>query len=143
MSNLHTPGPWVVDETVALGAYGVWTAYPHPQNPGHDGAGYQVQVCAMTCGEWVGKDAIIGKAERNANARLIAAAPEMLAELRETAAWLDDRANVLVQLLADPKGWGRGQTVTDKRQAIREEIARLQGRAFLIRQVIDKATNGA
>jgi hypothetical protein len=75
-----------------------------------------------------------------ANARLIAAAPDLLAELTETATWLDERADVLVQLLADPAGWGRGQAATDKRQAIREEIARLRGRAFLIRQLIDKAT---
>lgn len=79
-------------------------------------------------------------ATADANARLIAASPTLLAELTETAAWLDDRANVLVQLLADPAGWGRGQAATGKRQAIREEIARLRGRAFLIRQLIDKAT---
>lgn len=77
------------------------------------------------------------------NARLIAAAPLMLDELRDTAIWIDSRADVLVRLLADPAGWGRGQAATDKRQAIREEIARLQGRAFLIRQLIDKATQGA
>lgn len=69
--------------------------------------------------------------------------PDLLSELTETAAWLDDRACALTNILADPAGWGRGQAATDKRQAIREEIARLQGRAFLIRQVIQQATQGA
>lgn len=77
----HTPGPWSVDTTVALGAYGVWTACPHPKNPGHDGSGYQVQICSVTVPEktWFKADSIISKAERNANADLIAAAPALLA----------------------------------------------------------------
>lgn len=42
---MHTPGPWVVDETKALGAYGVWT--DGPTHPGHDGAGYPSQICSV------------------------------------------------------------------------------------------------
>jgi len=70
-----TPGPWEVDGTVALGAYGVWTAYPHPQNPGHDGVGYPVQVCSVAVGDW--RQGPIGQDERGANAALIAAAPDL------------------------------------------------------------------
>lgn len=83
-------------------------------------------------------------AQQEANARLIAASPAMIDELRETAAWLDERADVVLKLLADPAGWGRGQAVTDKRQAVRDEAARMRGRAALLRQtVILKATQGA
>lgn len=72
-----TPGPWCVDTTFALGAYGVWTDYPHPENPGHDGAGYAVQICSMTVDGWLKSP--ISKSERNANAALLAAAPDLLA----------------------------------------------------------------
>jgi hypothetical protein len=65
---------------------------------------------------------------------------DLLTELRDTALWLESRAEVLVKLLADPAGWGKCQAVTDKRQVIRDEVARLQGRVFLIRQTISKAT---
>lgn len=68
----HTPGPWRVDETKALGAYGVWTeAATHP---GHDGAGYPSQICSVGP---TNKE--IPRDQRDANARLIAAAPELLA----------------------------------------------------------------
>jgi hypothetical protein len=119
----HTPGPW----TAKLGyTPTVWAG--------------ETCLCAVSSHA----DELGGRhlSELTANARLIAAAPALLTELRDTAAWLDERAGVLVQLLADPAGWGRGQAATDKRQAIRDEIARLQGRAFLIRQVIQTATQG-
>lgn len=73
---MHTPGPWMVDETNALGAYGVWTDYA--THPGHDGAGYGTQICSVTSLSFS-----LGHAERrsqrDANARLIAAAPDLLA----------------------------------------------------------------
>ncbi len=73
----HTPGPWRVDETKALGAYGVWTEYA--THPGHDKAGYPSQVCSVITDAF----SLTGdnRDERDANARLIAAAPEMLALL--------------------------------------------------------------
>lgn len=63
-----TPGPWRVDETVALGAYGVWTdvADRLEENP--------IQVCRFNV-----RDTIPTQEERGANARLIAAAPDLLA----------------------------------------------------------------
>lgn len=68
----HTPGPWRVDETKALGSYGVWTDYA--VNPGYDGAGYQEMVCSMRPTE-----SKLPREQRDANARLIAAAPDLLA----------------------------------------------------------------
>ena len=72
----HTPGPWHVDTTVSLGAYGVWTDYP--THPGHDGAGYGSQICSMLPVERSDRE------QRDADARLIAAAPELLTALVET-----------------------------------------------------------
>lgn len=73
-----TPGPWRVDETKALGAYGVWTDYD--VHPGHDGAGYPAQVCSViTVSYPVTRDREI----RDANARLVAAAPDLLAAAEE------------------------------------------------------------
>jgi len=71
MSNkqfVHTAGPWRVDETVALGAYGVWADYP--LNPSG-----QSRVCSV----YLGGKSDFPREMRDANARLIAAAPELLA----------------------------------------------------------------
>lgn len=71
----HTPGPWEVDETKALGAYGVWTGYV--THPGFDGDGYPTMICDVRP---MGKD--VSREERDANARLIAASPDLLSSLR-------------------------------------------------------------
>lgn len=64
----HTPGTWRVDETVALGAYGVWADYPvNDTNQG--------QVCSV----YPGNQSDFPREMRDANARLIAAAPDLLA----------------------------------------------------------------
>lgn len=81
--------------------------------------------------------------QQEANATLIAAAPDMIDELRDTAIWLESRADVLLKLLADPAGWRPGAAMNDKRQTLRDEAARLRGRAAVIRQTILKATQGA
>lgn len=81
-----TPGPWTVDGTVALGAYGVWTAEADARNPGHDGTGYQVQICSMNP---MDRNTPITKDERGANARLISASPDMLAVLTELMEFWD------------------------------------------------------
>lgn len=59
-----TPGPWCVDETKALGAYGVWTDYA--TRPGHDGAGYGTQICSM-----IPADINMAREQRDANAAFI------------------------------------------------------------------------
>ncbi len=68
----HTKGPWTVDETKAAGAYGVWTDYA--THPGHDAAGYGSIICSM-----LPQDGRMSREERDANALLISAAPDLLA----------------------------------------------------------------
>ena len=85
-----TPGPWRVDATVALGAYGVWTAYP--THPGHDGQGYESQICSVLPHEIHD----VSREQRDANAALIAAAPDLyaaLVDLLERAEALNEAAS--------------------------------------------------
>jgi hypothetical protein len=71
-----------------------------------------------------------------AKAHLFAAAPDMLAELEETAAWLEERAACAEQI-ADA-----GKRLSKVGLPAKAEAARLLGRAALIRQVIAKAKGG-
>ena len=66
---MHTPGPWKVDKTVALGAYGVWTDCQGDENARH------VRICSV----YSGGAGDVPRDERDANANLIATAPELLA----------------------------------------------------------------
>lgn len=68
----HTPGPWRVDETKALGAYGVWTDYACPHNPHGDD-----NPC-LIASVFPSNQSDLPREERDANARLIAAGPELL-----------------------------------------------------------------
>ncbi len=71
-----TPGPWRVDGTVALGAYGIWTDYgTHPGDV--PGELYPDQVASVYCNN----KSHFSREVRDANAKLIAAAPDLLAEL--------------------------------------------------------------
>ena len=70
-------------------------------------------------------------------AHLFAVAPELLAELRETAAWLTERAT-FIRDLAMLTG-----VRADRAQWLRDEAARFEGRATVIRQTILTATQGA
>ena len=122
----HTPGPWG------------WEYYDRNLNRAVALSAGGVDVLLATSNgsaAW----AEVSEADRT----LIAAAPDLLSELRETADWLDERADVLLKLLADPAGWRPGAAVEGKRQTIRDEAARLRGRAAVIRQTILKATQGA
>ncbi len=58
-------------------------------------------------------------------ARLHAAAPGLLRELEETAAWLEERAAVLEQTLGLP--------AARRRESQKIEVARIRGRAALLR----------
>jgi len=100
-----TPGPWEVDATVALGAYGVWTGYA--THPGHDGAGYPSEVCSV----FRGNESDFDQETRNANAALISAAPELLAQLK-----------IAVNIL-----FGAGSTA-DSLASMRAVIAKAEGR---------------
>ena len=80
--NAHTPGPWAVHEHCA---YVVPTAHVKrpiggSSNRTRDLAEYAQEICAL---QW--PDRHRQKAEVKANARLIAAAPELLAALQAIA----------------------------------------------------------
>jgi hypothetical protein len=76
----HTPGPWEVDGTKSLGAYGVWTAYG--DHPGYDGSLFPSRICSVLDRDFPKND---DRERRDANARLIAAAPMLLDELKNIA----------------------------------------------------------
>lgn len=57
---------------------------------------------------------------------------ELGAEIRETADWLDERSEVLLDIAAGmPQGPGR--PAAQRRQLVRDEAARLRARALLLR----------
>lgn len=58
----YTRGPWRVDTTVALGAMGIWADYEPSK-----------QICTV-----YGSASTVPREQRDANARLITAAPELL-----------------------------------------------------------------
>lgn len=115
----HTPGPWG------------WENHPYNGEPIALTGGNDTDVLLATGS---GEQAWLQVNE--ADARLIAAAPDLLAELRGTAVWLTGRADLLRNLAAD-----RG-TKKDHAQQLRDEAARFDGRAAVIRQTILKATEG-
>jgi len=84
----HTKGPWRVEEGTTL----VWGAC-NPDDLTNYGMGYPVAECRITpISSWAkGPDSDEGEA----NARLIAAAPDMINELRQCAVELEEAANVL------------------------------------------------
>ena len=127
----HTPGPWG------------WEYYDRNPNRAVALSAGSVDVLLAT-----GTGSAAWAEVSEADQRLIAAAPDMLAELRETADWLDGRAKVLREIADDmPTGRVRdGKPVSPAariRQGVLDEAARIAARALLIRQTITKATQGA
>jgi hypothetical protein len=106
MSNAHTPGPWVLEIRKGLGDASreftvaeIWASGP-----------YRGCISYMQSAEHIDG---IGKEELVANARLIAAAPDMLAAL------------ILAEIAADPTA-----TVDERakaKSAIRAAIAKAEG----------------
>ena len=80
-----------------------------------------------------------------ADRALIAAAPDLFAELRETADWLDERAAVLREIVGRIGAIYTRKLVltTGPGREMLDEAARFEGRATVIRQTILKATQGA
>ena len=75
----HTPGPWIVGDKP-----GVWVGPVITANSGKKGIAF---VVGQTDSGWLGGyETSVGKDRTNANARLIAAAPELLAACREMLA---------------------------------------------------------
>ncbi|HEY1187526.1 MAG TPA: hypothetical protein VGE74_07695 [Gemmata sp.] len=66
--------------------------------------------------------------------RIERAGPKLLKELEETAAWLDGRAKELRNLLKHVKA--------ERKQDVRDEAARFEGRAALIRVTVARAKHG-
>jgi len=81
MSDKHTPGPWVVDTTVALGPYHIITQSEDvPQS--------RCVVCAFP--EWRRKPSPEADRPRlEADAQLIAAAPDLLEACRDALSKID------------------------------------------------------
>lgn len=88
--------------TKALGAYGVWTDYA--THPGHDAAGYSSEVCSV----FRGNNSDFPREIRDANAKLIAAAPDLLA------------AAMLVIESAELENWDRYKWTDEPRGGIAE-----------------------
>lgn len=109
MSNKHTPGPWeVLNSTSVFSALGAdsgdGTAADHND-------GWSICDCSVgvTC---VGGDYVeLGFAVQKANARLIAAAPDLLSSLKGLLAAYEDPGNT-------------GSTHDDKVQAARDAISK-------------------
>lgn len=114
----HSPGPWY--------------AIPGQQRAGDGSHGPFVQCSAGGDGS---DDYIVAEihegATSEADAALVAAGPTMLAELEETAAWLDQRAEILDDAISCNN--------KIERERVRLEATRLRGRAVVIRQTILKA----
>lgn len=81
--NNHTPAPWLVDETKALGAYGVWT-----DCTGELKDRQHVKICSV----FDANTSLVPREQRDANAKLIAAAPDLYAALRPFANIAGDKA---------------------------------------------------
>lgn len=112
----HTPGPWEIGTSTR--GYEVCTIHGVERQPTEDGLGQSwvyVFPPRIIDGEWHWPD----EAEQLANARLIAAAPELLEALRE---WLDaDDA-----WDCDPADDAR---LDRAREAARAVIAKAEGRS--------------
>lgn len=117
----HTPGPWRAVNT---------------------GWGGSVIESAGEDGGRTGQERVLATVERGgiyfnrdrqgeANARLIAAAPDLLAELEQTADWLDGRADLLQRIA--------GQARKGEGHMIAVEVARLRGRVALLRLAAGRA----
>jgi hypothetical protein len=98
----HTPGPWLADV---------------------DGSGWSINTedkgVAFTCGE--ANDEDISKDEEAANARLIAAAPDLLAALKLALAALDcevDNAPISPVVASAAQAWMKAKFGDAARKAI-------------------------
>jgi hypothetical protein len=122
----HTPGPWE------------WGIYQTP-DAGHvlsvvttDVNGVDRTICRVSTLE-------LADTIDSANAQLIAASPEMLRELEDTAAWIDEGTQQILNMLVEPGGWSPGLAVAQKRQALRRIVEHARDRSLMIRRVLTLA----
>lgn len=115
----HTPGPWIFEELNTGGDMNVWA-------PGDDGDGRGRQLfCRVNVG-W-GKNAV---AVAQANARLMAAAPDLLAALLSAEKWLAAAEAVHLSARSVDVDGARAPYEAD-RAAIRAALAKALGTAVL------------
>lgn len=105
--NLHTPGPWFVRNSIGP------NHRHHMNGPAISGGGV---VLAGTNGNWP-------QAEVEANAHLMAAAPDLLAVARESLAWF----NRIPRQFAPNADNRTARTTYDTADAIERAIAKAQG----------------
>jgi hypothetical protein len=97
----HTPGPWSVGDKP-----GVWVGPVITANSGKKGIAF---VVGQTDSGWLGGyETSAGEDRTNANAHLIAAAPELLAALKAHIPWKNAG-----QPEKPPQGWGIWQDAVD------------------------------
>lgn len=104
MSARHTPGPWFTWED------GVYSGTPTSKQKGML-TGYDAQICEMD-------DFGVAPSERKANARLIAAAPDLLGALV-----MMDGLGLLQDCMGDSDG------ASCSKQVAREALAKARGEA--------------
>ena len=110
----HTPGPWTVHNgTDVFGPHGGDSGDGAKAN---DNDGWQVADCAVGLTAYAGQYVELGSEVRKANARLIAAAPELLEALKE---FVEVVRNAGVE-------WCDG--VLDAQDRARAAIAKAEGR---------------
>lgn len=83
----HTPGPWVLDEYKEGLYFDVrrrWDSNVTPGNSDTYGSGEGAHITGISYG---GPGAVPTRAQAEANGRLIAAAPDLLAALERIAVW--------------------------------------------------------
>ncbi len=107
MSMKHTPGPWHVQspQPARFPGYTI-------MNEGNNGYVATVQIRAQN--------------PANANARLIAAAPELLEALNEVLSWTEDDAD-LMQRLDKPERETWPDTILCRVKFLRDVLAKAEG----------------
>lgn len=113
MNNKHTPGPWKVTYN---GSYG-----PYVDAPGNDRTGYG--TAAHDIGIETHSICAVGGPNAKANARLIAAAPELLAALKLCAEIIRDAGDELPTMVA-----GGYDQVNEAADAVNAALARAEGK---------------
>jgi len=123
----HTPGPWWAER-----------ADEYDRRNGRLHLGRVVLAPPMQAG---GEPEPVAYVDTDGDVAMVLAGPFMLGELIGTAVWLEERAKVLRQLADQAPGVMRKRN--EHLRSLRDEAARFEGRAAVIRQTILKATQGA
>jgi len=115
----HTPGPWAT-EIAEYGSRRIGTVFGHGKNI--------AQICGPGAGPRSGPTAGFGALtkETDANARLIAAAPDMLEALRNALEFAEDQEDVI----DGPDGQQVPNKAMTLAQMLREVIGKAEGNLY-------------